>query len=340
MKHKKHLIVSLTLAASLALTAASVQFTFARSNASPARIVAHIVELPPIEPDGLSGEIKIGGSPAAYPLTRKIADDFIAEGFQSDLSVVSEDSASGTARFCAGEIDVVDMDRPMLPAEIEACEKNDRAPVEFKIGTDAVIFAVSRRNRFVDGLTNAQVRQIFSGKAKTWKEVNPNWPATNIRLYSPPKSSASYQYVTDRFFTGVVTDVVPANTARDDIIARATGIVLTDSLPFVARSVYSDVFALTTVSYAFYSRNRAMLRTVPFDGVMANDRTLPSGEYPLTRPLFIAVAEPDVKDKPQVAAFVNYYLANVNHVIGDAGYFAETDKALDETKTRWLNLLK
>lgn len=332
MKHPKHITVSVKLATCLALIVASAQVSFA----SP----AHIVELPPIKPDGLSGEIKIGGSPAAYPLTRKIADDFIAEGFKSDLAIVSEDGAAGIARFCKGEIDIVEMDRPMLPAEIEACEKNNRAPIEFKVGTDAVIFAVSRKNRFIDGLTKAQLRHIFSGKAKTWKDVNPNWPATNIRLYSLPKSLTNYEYVTTQLFTGVVTDVVPPETTPNDIIARVPGIVLTDSLPLIARSVYSDVFALTYVSYAYYSKNRAMLRAVPYEGVMANDRTLLSGDYRLTRPLFIAVAESDVKDKPQVAAFVNYYLANVNRAIGDVGYFAETEKALDESKTRWLNLLK
>jgi ABC-type phosphate transport system substrate-binding protein len=66
---------------------------------------------------------------------------------------------------------------------------------------------------------------------------------------------------------------------------------------------------------------------------------MPDGKYQLTRPLLVVFDANDVKKKPQVTAFVSYYLSNVKSVIDDVGYLPEADQAMDETKTRWLKLI-
>ena len=37
-----------------------------------------------------------------------------------------------------------------------------------------------------------------------------------------------------------------------------------------------------------------------------------------------------MQEKPQVAAFINFYLTRVNEVIDEVGYFPASDEALDE----------
>ena len=49
--------------------------------------------------------------------------------------------------------------------------------------------------------------------------------------------------------------------------------------------------------------------------------TVDAGEYKLARPLFIYSDAKIMAEKPQVAAFINFYLTNVNDVIGPVGYF-------------------
>ena len=44
-----------------------------------------------------------------------------------------------------------------------------------------------------------------------------------------------------------------------------------------------------------------------------------------------------MQSKPQVAAFINYFLTYVNDEILDVGYFPASQAALDEAKQLWLD---
>jgi hypothetical protein len=41
-----------------------------------------------------------------------------------------------------------------------------------------------------------------------------------------------------------------------------------------------------------------------------------------------------------VAAFINYYLTNVNDEIVDVGYFPASASALDTSRERWLSAME
>jgi len=47
-----------------------------------------------------------------------------------------------------------------------------------------------------------------------------------------------------------------------------------------------------------------------------------------------------MKDKPQVAAFINFYLTHVNEVIQDVGYFPASDAELNASRQAWLDVMK
>jgi phosphate transport system substrate-binding protein len=67
--------------------------------------------------------------------------------------------------------------------------------------------------------------------------------------------------------------------------------------------------------------------------VEPNQSTVDEGTYPLARPLFIYSDAKIIAEKPQVAAFLYFYLSNVNDNIVDVGYFpapaAELKGAMD-----------
>ena len=46
-----------------------------------------------------------------------------------------------------------------------------------------------------------------------------------------------------------------------------------------------------------------------------------------------------MQDKPQVAAFINFYLTNVNDEILDVGYFPASAEALDGARQAWLDAM-
>jgi ABC-type phosphate transport system substrate-binding protein len=70
------------------------------------------------------------------------------------------------------------------------------------------------------------------------------------------------------------------------------------------------------------------LKAIGIEGVEPNQATVDAGEYPLARPLFMYSDAAIIKAKPQVAAFIYFYLSNVNDNISDVGYFPAPADAL------------
>jgi ABC-type phosphate transport system substrate-binding protein len=60
-----------------------------------------------------------------------------------------------------------------------------------------------------------------------------------------------------------------------------------------------------------------------------------SGEYPISRPLFLYSSSEILREKPQVASFIRFFLNNVNNEILDVGYFPVSDARLQEAKEAW-----
>ncbi len=46
-----------------------------------------------------------------------------------------------------------------------------------------------------------------------------------------------------------------------------------------------------------------------------------------------------MQEKPQVAAYINYFLTHVNEVIDEVGYFPANAEVLDAAKQSWLDAM-
>jgi len=71
------------------------------------------------------------------------------------------------------------------------------------------------------------------------------------------------------------------------------------------------------------------------NGVAPSQETVDSNKYPLSRPLFIYSDASILKEKPQVAAFIYFFLTEVNNEIGDVGYFPANDTVLSDAMSAW-----
>jgi phosphate transport system substrate-binding protein len=77
--------------------------------------------------------------------------------------------------------------------------------------------------------------------------------------------------------------------------------------------------------YAYYEASQGRLKSVAVDsgsGAVSPSRdSVKNAEYqPLARPLFIYVNAQSAKTKPEVKAFVEYYLNNADRWVDDTGY--------------------
>ena len=280
--------------------------------------------LPLVDPLAVEGQIIAAGSSTVYPLAERMAERFYDEGFAGEVTIDSIGSGAGFERFCvAGETDISNASRAIKDAEIESCRAIGREPIEFRIGTDALAVVVSAENDFVEDLTIADLVAIFS-TATTWADVNPAWPAETIERFIPGTDSGTFDYFVEEVFDEDEAPLLAANPqmSEDDNV--------------LVQGVEGSPYAIGFFGYAYFEENADKLRASSIEGVVPTQATVDAGEYPLARPLYMYSTADIMQSKPQVAAFLNFLLTNVNDEIIDVGYFPAPTSALEAAEAKWL----
>jgi phosphate transport system substrate-binding protein len=288
-------------------------------------------------PDAVSGDIVTAGSSTVFPLTERMVDVFKSEGFPGEVTIDSIGTGAGFERFCkTGETDVSNASRPIKDSETENCTAIGRTPVGFQVGIDALAVAVSSENTFIQDLTLDQLALIFSSEVTKWNEVNPEWPAEDILRYSPGTDSGTFDYFVEAVMNPkyVVDATADAGNGEEQILNSAN-IQFSEDDNTLVQGVEGSPYAIGYFGFAYYQENTDRLKAATVEGVTPDAETAESGEYPLARPLFIYSDPAIMQAKPQVAAFILFYLENVNDEVLDVGYFPVSDAKIQEGLDEW-----
>jgi phosphate binding protein len=288
--------------------------------------------LPVIDPlDAPSGEIAIAGSSTVFPLSTEIMSLWEDEGGPG-YSIDSIGSGGGFERFCVeGASDISNASRPIKDEEIASCESIGRTPIEIRVGTDALSLVISTGNTFATELTLDELAAAFSlaDSGATWADVNPDFPAHPIALFSPGADSGTFDYFNEEVFPDDEESPILSSIAQivgEDDNVTVKGV----SEDGCTEGDTSTTCAIGYFGYAYYKQNADVLQAVAVEGVEPGDDTVNEGTYPLARPLFMYTDAGIIAEKPQVAYFIAFYLNNVDSVIGEVGYFPAPDEALKE----------
>ena len=100
--------------------------------------------------------------------------------------------------------------------------------------------------------------------------------------------------------------------------------------------VAGDKDALGYFGFAYYEENKDKIKIVPVDSgggcVTPSKETILDGTYkPLSRPLFIYPSTKALQ-RPEFAAFVKYYLDNVNSFVDEVGYIEASADVLKKSQ--------
>ncbi len=278
--------------------------------------------------DGLSGSISIDGSSTVYPISEAVAEEF--RFGQPDVNVALGESGTGGGMkmFSKGEIDICNASRPIKESEMAACDSAGIKYLELEIAYDGLAVMVHPSNNWVDKLTVAELKMIWEsaaqGKIKTWNQIRPEWPNKEIHLYGPGTASGTYEY-----FTEVICG--KKGDSRGDYNANEDDNTL-------VKGIAGDEGALGYFGMAYYENNSDKLKIVPVDnnngGVIPTQETVLSGTYaPLSRPLYIYINEKALS-KPEVLAFVHFYIDNVEKLCKEVGYVPLKSEEYTEMKAK------
>lgn len=288
-------------------------------------------------PDAVSGDIVTAGSSTVFPLSERMKQRFEEEGFAGNLTIDSIGSGAGLERFCvAGETDVANSSRKIKDSEVESCAGIGRTIAEFQVGIDALAVVLSSENDFATNVTKAELATIFS-TATNWSDVRAEWPAEPILRFSPGTDSGTFDYFVEAVMGPANLDADgKADLAKgEEAILNSTGTQFSEDDNVLVQGVQGSPYAIGYFGYAYYQENASSLKALSVDGITPSAETAESGEYPISRPLFIYSSTEILKEKPQVAAFILFYLENVGNEILDVGYFPVSDTKLQEGLDAW-----
>lgn len=260
--------------------------------------------------------IKIDGSSTVYPITEAVAEEYqIATKVKVTVGISG--TGGGFKKFCRGETDVQNASRPILKKEMEACKEAGIQYIELPVAYDALTVVVNKKNDFVKSLTAEELKKMWEpsaqGKVKSWKQVNPAFPETPLKLFGAGSDSGTFDYFTEAI-------VGKAKSSRGDYTASEDDNVL-------VQGVQSDKGGLGYFGFAYFEENEDKLRAVPIvakkgaAAIMPTYESVKNGTYqPLARPLFIYVNATSAALKPELKAFINFYLDNAPALIKEVKY--------------------
>ena len=277
----------------------------------------------------LSGEIVIDGSSTVYPVTVAAAEDFRKEHPQVQIPVGISGTGGGFKKFTVGETVVSDASRPIKDSERELAAQNGITFIELAVAYDGLSVLVNPDNDWASCLTTDQIHEIWKPDSEitSWNQVDPSYPNLDIVLYGPDADSGTFDYFTEEINgdTGII---------RDDFFPAVDDNVL-------VQGIAGDRGALGYFGYAYYVANTDKLKLVGVDGgsgcIEPNETTINDGSYsPLSRPLYIYVNIPALS-RPEVKAFVDYYLANAADLAASVGYVGLPQPLYDQMEAKVAN---
>ena len=278
----------------------------------------------------VSGDVLADGSSTVGPVTIAAAEGFQAAASGVNVSVGTSGSGGGFTKFCVGETDISNASRPIKESEMETCAANGIEFVEIPVAFDGLAVVTSKDNDFAQCLTTEQLNYIWNadaeGTVNSWADIEgADFPDVPFALFAPGVDSGTFDY-----FNEAILD-------EDDIRADFTP---SEDDNVIVTGVAGSEGGLGFFGLAFYEENKDILNVVGIDGgdgcVIPSTATVEDGTYaPLARPLFIYVNVASAEEKPQVAAFVDYYLENAADLSSSVGYIGLPADAYSSITEYW-----
>lgn len=261
---------------------------------------------------GSRDQVRAVGSSTVYPFAKAVADA-LSKSNPAIKSPIIEATGTGAGMklFCAGvgaqHPDIEDASRRMKKSEYDECVKNgvDKI-IEIQVGLDGVAFAEAKGGLGLK-LTPEEVYQALAanpyGKpntTKTWKDINPAFPAEPILVYGPPSTSGTRDALKELILTKGCDARAEMKALKDsdkDKHEKICGEVRSDGAyvdsgendNLIVQKLEANPKAIGIFGFSYLEENADKLIGLTMSGVEPTYATISDFSYPGARPLYIYV---------------------------------------------------
>jgi len=281
--------------------------------------------------EAVSGSVNIEGSSTVYPITQAAAELFREENPDARIEVGGAGTSDGFEAFCQGDTQISDASRPIDQAEeVPVCEENGVEFIEIPVAYDGISVVVNKKgNDWATDITSEELKKIWEpsaeGKVTRWSQVRSDWPDDELSLYGPGTESGTYE-----FFNETIV-------GNEEEVSRQSDVEMSEDDNVLVQGVSGDKYALGYFGYSYYENNLDTLRALAVNGVKPTEDSIRTGEYLLSRPLFIYVSTDALKKNKAVEPFVDFYVSkqNLDRLVKAAKYVTMPASLEQESRAQY-----
>ena len=211
-------------------------------------------------------QVSVNGSTTVLPIAQKAAEDFMKKYPDISISVAGTGSGDGIKALIDGTTDIADASRDMKDKEKGMAKEKGVNPVRHVVALDCIVPVIHPSNPVSD-LSIAQLKDIYMGNIKNWKEVGGD--DKQIVAISRDSSSGTFEVWEER--------IMSKEKVRPDAQLQASN-------GAVAQAVAGNKYAIGYVGIGYLNDQ---LKGIKVNGVMASKATALDKSYPVARELYM-----------------------------------------------------
>ena len=211
-------------------------------------------------------DLKIDGSTTVLPIAQKAAEVFMKKNPNIKVFVSGSGSGTGIKALIDGTTNIATSSREAKDKEVASGKEKGIALTGHKVALDGIVPVVHPSMKIND-ITVEQLRDIYNGKIKSWKELG--GPDRPISVVSRDTSSGTYEVWEEKILKG---DKVRA----DALLVASSGQTI--------QTVAQNKFAIGYVGIGYLEKSVNALKV---GGKPASASSVRDNSWPIARPLFM-----------------------------------------------------
>lgn len=248
--------------------------------------------------------ITIKGSDTMVHLMSTLAEAYMKKSPDSQVSVTGGGSGTGIAAIINGTTDICASSRDMQQKEKDQAKEKNVTVSEKVIAYDGIAIVVNPENPVKD-LSMEQIKKIFTGAYKNWKELGgPDQPITSLSRESNSGTYVFFQeHVLNKENFAPTVKLMPASSS-------------------IVQSVASDKWSIGYVGLGYTKEAKVKIVPVKKDdsspAITPDHNTVLDKTYSIARPLFLIFnGEPQGVN----AAFLEFAMSpDGQKIVEETGY--------------------
>ncbi len=248
-------------------------------------------------------EIKISGSSSSYRAIKVLAESYEIKNKNIKANFLPPNqSETAIAGVKEGIFEIASISKALKP------EDNDGTLQYHEVAKDALLVATNSSVKGVKNLTTEQLKGIYSGKIKNWKEVGGN--DGQIVVLDRPEDESAKRLLRKHYLGSELKNTPEA------VILKEEGDLIS--------AIQNTPNSIGAFSLAYAIANKLPVNHLSLNGIEALSENVKSGQYPMVRAIGL-VSKKIPND--EVKQFIDFILSQEGKgILNQTGFTPSSEK--------------